>query len=152
MCPLGVLCSRRTSCAGHKRLFWVVGAAGTLYGYGRRFRTTWDTYTGPSQLWHWCERCQGKDTPEGSQPAVIHSKIEEIQLKAEISRKKQIHMEQQAETITHTTPNLLYYLPFHRRNRESLSVTSVNLREFDVRMGEKKCLTEVEPGKEKLCI
>lgn len=149
MCPLGVLCSGRTSSAGHNWQFWVVGAAGNLYG--RRFRTTQDAYTGSSQLWHWCERCQGKDTREGSQPLVTHSKIEEIQLKAEISRKKPTHMEQQAETITHTTPNLLYCLSLHRRNWENLSVTSVKLREFDMRMGE-KCLTEAEPGEEKLCV
>lgn len=61
-------------------------------------------------------------------------------------------MEQQAENITHTTPNLLRFLPLYRRNWENLSVTTAKIREFDMRMGEKKCLTEVEAGKEKLVI
>lgn len=61
-------------------------------------------------------------------------------------------MEQQVETTTHTTPNLLRCLPLHRRNWESLGVTAVKIRKFDTRMGENKCLTEVEPGKEKLFI
>jgi len=61
-------------------------------------------------------------------------------------------MEQLAEIITHATPSLLCCLPLHRRNWETLNITAGRTREFDMKMGQKKCLTEIKPGKEKLFI
>lgn len=77
MCPLRVSVLGITSSAGCNWQVWAAGAAGALCE--RRLGTAQDAYIGSSQLRHQCERCQGKNTPEGLQPLVTHNKVEESQ-------------------------------------------------------------------------
>lgn len=69
--------------------------------------------------------------------------------RSEMSRKKAMFLEQQAENITHTSTNFMCCCwSLHRRNWERLSVTTVKIKEIKIRNGDKRCLTENQPQRE----